>query len=71
MRYINAKWKEAQRLEIYRIYVSDTLYYQGQNKVLNVRYFDLLNPPKEETRSGDEIALEVINRIGLKINECI
>lgn len=71
MRYINAKWKEAQRLEIYRIYVSDTLYYQGQNKVLNVRYFDLVNPPKDETRSGDEIALEVINRIGLKINECI
>lgn len=51
---------------MYRLYVTDSLYYQAENKHLSVRYKDIIQPKKIDTRSGDEIALEVINRLGLK-----
>lgn len=40
----------------------------GQNKYLNVHYDDLIHPKPVDTRSGDEIALDVIQRLDLKVN---
>jgi len=67
LRYLQAK-KKAQEEELaYRVYVSDALFYYPQNKGLTVRYYDLIFPKKEDTRTGDEIALSVISRLGLKV----
>lgn len=68
MRYVKAKYKEKQEELAYRIYVTDTLYYQSDNKRLTKRYLDLISKPqKKDTRTGDEIAVDVINRLGLKV----
>ncbi len=51
------------------MYISDTLYYQGEQKRLTVRYADIVNPNEkaEDTRTGDEIAEDVISRLNLKM----
>lgn len=52
----------------YRIYITDTLYYRSDNKKLTKRYVDMIAKSKpQDTRSGDEIAEEIINKLGLKV----
>lgn len=55
------------RDEAWKMYIADSLYYQGRNKVLTVRYADLFKSKDE--RSGDEIAAEVIRAAGLVVVE--
>ena len=52
----------------YKIYISDTLYQYSQNQRLSMRYIDLLKT-RVDTRSGDEIAIDVINAAGLRFKE--
>lgn len=49
----------------YRVYVTDCLFYQGQNQRLTSRFVDLLNR-KVDDRDGDEIAIDVIDKLGLR-----
>lgn len=67
MRYVNARYEELKRGEAYRIYVTDSLNLQGQNKYLSMRYYDMINPKPNDERTGDEIALEVIKKAGIKM----
>lgn len=48
------------------------MYFAGQNKALAKRYTDVINPSKAvvDDRTGDEVARDVIERLGLK-NESI
>lgn len=39
----------------------------GDNKRLTVRYEDIINPKPIDTRTGDEIALDVIQKLKLKV----
>ena len=57
--------KEYQVEEAYRVYVTDTLYYQAENKKLSVRYYDLIRPKRSDNRSADEIIKETIVKAGL------
>lgn len=41
--------------------------YAAQNKYITERYADMIKPQKIETRSGDEIAADIIKRHGLKV----
>lgn len=63
---LNSRMKE----EIYRVYVTDALKYIAESwgTVLSCRYVDLITEPEEVEESGDEIALKVINKLGLKVN---
>lgn len=61
-----ARFKQQQKDEAYRIYVTDSMFYQSDNKRLNTRYYDLINK-KAETRSANEIISEVLNKAGLKV----
>lgn len=65
MRYVLAELEKEQRTEAYRIYITDSMYYKAQNKYITVRYYDLLQPKELDDRTGDEIAQDVINRLGL------
>lgn len=51
--------------DAYRVYVADSLYCAPRNKQLNKRYAEIIDRTKVDTRSGDEIAAEVIERAGL------
>lgn len=60
--------------ETYRVYVSDTLRIISENTArfgggtfAKQRYYDVINPPKVDGRSGDEIAADIIERAGLKV----
>jgi len=49
----------------YRMYMTDSLHYQGQGKVITSRWADAVEH-RVDTRTGDEIAMDVIRRAGLK-----
>jgi len=67
MRYVLAKYTEYKKELAYRIYITDSLYYQSDNKRLTTRYVDMITPKKVDRRTGDEIASDVINKLGLRI----
>lgn len=51
----------------YRNYVADILYWRGQGKTLTITYNDFIHPKPVDNRTGDEIALDVIHNLGLKL----
>lgn len=69
--------------EMYRAYVTDCLQAICNNtsnyvvpgvdevitvgSVINKRWYDIMNPPPEDTRSGEEIVLDVVKKAGLKV----
>lgn len=54
---------------IYRVYVSDALYWQGQNKTLNKRWVELIEQKPVDTRTPEEIATDIIARAGLVVKK--
>lgn len=69
MRYVTARIRQENREKAYRIYVTDSLHMQGQNKYLAYRYKDAIKPHKIDRRSAEEIAADVIKKAGLKVKE--
>ena len=61
--------------ELYRKYISDTLYYNNRNQSLAMRYTEVIGKDREERdsdpRTGDEIAADIIKGLGLKQDESI
>lgn len=49
----------------YRAYVTESLRLQGENKYIQRSWLDIIDHRSMDTRSGDEIALDVIERAGL------
>lgn len=73
MRYASAKLSEAERTEVWRIYVADTLRCQaiGISKLSGTgypqqRYSDLMKPAVPE-RDGEEIVAEVFGKLGIGV----
>lgn len=58
---------------LYRYYVTDSLYYMRRNNMLSNRFYDIVNKRTQEqdNRTGDEIAADIINRMGLECHESI
>lgn len=69
MRYVEARLNESNREEAYRIYVTKSLQLIPQSKYLKNDYVDLLDTKPQETRSGDEIVIDIMSRAGLKFGE--
>lgn len=65
---MEARINEYNREETYRIFVTESLRFAPQDKVLNKSYLELLKPQKIETRSGKEVADEVAEKLGTKID---
>ena len=53
----------------YRLYVANSLYYTPQNKMMAKSLQDILYPVAEDTRTGDEIVLDIIAKAGLSFGE--
>lgn len=66
MRYVEARIDEYHREEAYRIYVTKSLQLAPQNKYVRMSYNEALKPQKVDNRGGDEIAMDIISRAGLK-----
>lgn len=68
--HVVAEYNRRMEERIYRSYVCDTLKciaaFTGTE--VEYRYAELISPPKKEPeKTGDEVALEVIERLGLKV----
>lgn len=68
MRYYDAKWNKNLENKRYRVYITDALKAQAEGARMSERWIDTINK-KVETRTGDEIVLEVFNQAGLKFKK--
>lgn len=76
-----ARYNEKQRAEIYRIYITDCLQLIAENtakqcegqyaskRYYDVAYGDANGSQSADSRSGEEVAADVIMRLGLKFKE--
>ncbi len=70
LRYALARYTSHQRDMAYRIYVTESLRAIGKGGYIKPRFVDLIKPKKhetEDTRTGEEIAFDVLNRIGIEV----
>lgn len=68
MRYAMTRYSKEYRDVAYKTYVTDSLQLNVQNKYLTSRYYDIINTNRVvDTRSADEIALDVILNAGLVV----
>ena len=74
MRYAVARYQRDRRDMAYRIYVTDCLRMITQNtahkegdRYITAKYSELIDPNPKETRTGDEIAADVIKRAGIEV----
>lgn len=65
--------KQKAKEELYRAYIAESLYCIAENTARSVggvcmtqKYTELINRKPPDTRTGGEIAAEVINKLGLK-----
>lgn len=58
-----------QREWAYRFYITDELYYNARNQMHTSRFAEILNPPKEDNRTAEEIVADIVSRAGLEIVE--
>lgn len=66
LKFARAQFEEKEEEHLYRIYMSDSLNYSVEGRRFTKRFADFINPQPIDDRSGDEIAEEVINRLGLR-----
>lgn len=85
LEYCVKRFNNAQREEIYRIYISDTLRIISENTAkfvggnyIKKRYYDFVKEPnghtKNDNRSAKEIINDVVNKSGIKVvrsNGCV
>ena len=67
--HVVAEHNSRMREENYRIYVTDMLKLLASIKgtTVDIRYADLIEIKDVEQKSGDEVALDVIKKLGLKV----
>lgn len=53
--------------QLYRAYVCEALHLAPQNKYITARYPEMIKPHKEDTRSPEAIAAEIIEKAGLTV----
>lgn len=63
--------REDSEARSFKIYVADLLKSVAEfcGAEVNYRYADIISVREKDTRTGDEIALEVIQKAGLKVKE--
>lgn len=74
LRYCFARYKREQEEKVYRVYVTDALKITVENTAkfaggsyIKARYIDIIEPKKVDTRTGDEIVEDIIQRAGLVV----
>lgn len=67
MSYALARIEQQSRDELFRVYVARSLQAIPKGKYVEDQYTDLAYPLPVDPRSGDEIAEDVIRRLGLEV----
>lgn len=68
-RYLTARRRRESEEAAYRVYVTESLRLSVQSRYIAKPFMELMRGAAEpaDTRSGDEIAADVIGRLGLKV----
>lgn len=69
MAYVLARAEQQTRDELFRAYVARSLQAIPKGEYIEAQYADLAYPLPVDPRSGDEIAEDVIRRLGLEVTE--
>ncbi len=70
MQYTLARLKIQYQEEVYKCYLTDTLFYQSQGKCVGKRYYDLIsNAYVSDNRTVEEIIEDTIKNAGLTVLE--
>lgn len=69
MAYVLARVEQQSRDELFRSYVARSLQAIPKGEYIEAGYADLAYPLPVDPRSGDEIAEDVIRRLGLEVTE--
>ena len=69
--YVISEYQDYVEEKIYKAYVTDLIKSIAESigVEVNDRYADLIDNTPKDTRTGDEIALDVIKRAGLKVKQ--
>lgn len=67
MRYVEARYEQEYRDTAYRFYVTNSLQNIPQQKFCSISYADMINPKPKDNRTGDEIAIDFMERAGLTL----
>lgn len=74
MRYADSRYQKDQRDTAYRIYVTEALRMTAENTAKfsggiypTSSYLDSISPKEEDTRTGEEIAADIIKRAGIEV----
>ena len=74
MRYAMARYQSQQRDLAYRIYVSDCLRIISENTAkigggsyITSKFADIINPKPVDSRTGEEIAADIIKLAGIEV----
>lgn len=67
MAYVLARAEQQSRDELFRAYVARSLQAIPKGEYIEAQYADLAYPTPVDPRSGDEIAEDVIRRLGLEV----
>lgn len=67
MAYVLARAEQQSRDELFRVYVARSLQAIPKGEYIEAGYADLAYPLPVDPRSGDEIAEDVIRRLGLEV----
>ena len=65
-RYLRARYNAIKREHKFQVYVTEQVRLSGEGKYLPYTFESLLEPAQEQ-ESGDEIALRVIQKIGMEV----
>ena len=63
MRYAVARFEQEQKALAYCVYVTDALRCAAMGQYPKMRFLDILNMKQQDTRTGEQIAVDVIRRI--------
>ena len=72
MRYAVFKANQQAKDTAYRVYVTDCLKMiteRAASVSIKSRYYEIINPQKADTRTGDEIVEDIIKRAGLAVRK--
>lgn len=69
--HVISEYQDYVEEKIYKAYVTDLIKSIAESigVEVNDRYADLIDNTSKDTRTGDEIALDVIKRAGLKVKQ--
>lgn len=67
LKYAISRFNHEQKEMAYMVYMTDTLYYKAKNQMINTRFVDMIEQKNVDNRTGDEIALDIIKKAGLKV----